>query len=181
MVERSFICQAVVLKRTSIGETDRVVTLLSQEYGKFAAVAKGVRKLSSTKRALIEPGNIIKAYCVKTKSWPLLTQASLVDDTAHARESLSQIKQLHQLLEILDQLFVELELDRELFNLILTTRSLILDQRSSISFIRQHLEQIIASLGYQSATQAGFENLTDYITSLTNRKIHSFEYLTPKA
>lgn len=177
---RSFTCQAIVLKRTSFGETDRILTLLSQEYGKLSVVAKGVRKLSSSRSAIIEPGNLIKAYCISTKSLPLLTQTSLISDTAGARESLIQMKQLHQLLEIVDRLFVEIELDLETFQLILQTRDLILENNAPLRRIRENLEILISSLGFQTSTEAGFENLSDYVSSLSDKKVHSYDFLTPK-
>lgn len=180
MKTRSFTCQAIVLKRSSVGETDRILTILSQEYGKLAVVAKGVRKLSSSRSAMVEPGNIIKAYCINTKSLPLLTQTSLIADTATARESLAQLKQLHQLLEILDRLFVEIELDIELFDLILRTREMIVSGRGSVTKIREQLEILITSLGFQTSAEAGFDNLSDYISSLSDKRVHSYEFLTPK-
>lgn len=161
MKTRSFTCQAMVLKRSSVGETDRILTLLSQEYGKISVVAKGVRKLSSSRSAMVEPGNIIKAYCINTKSLPLLTQTSLVSDTAGARESLIQMKQLHQLLEIVDRLFVEIELDLETYNLILDTRNLILQSNAPLRRVRENLEMLISSLGFQTSAEAGFDNLSD--------------------
>ena len=65
---KNFNVNGIILKRNKVGETDRVVTLLTQDYGKLVAVAKGVRKLTSSKRAALEPGNLVRAYFVKTKS-----------------------------------------------------------------------------------------------------------------
>lgn len=181
MKSRTFNCQAVVLKRSSVGETDRVVTLLSQEFGKFAVIAKGVRKLSSSKRAYLEPGNHINAYCVATSSMPLLTQASLISDTAEVRTSLSKMRHLHQLLEIFDQLFVENELEPELFSLILNTRESVLAANPVVSKIRSQLEQLILILGFQDPQDTKFLSISEYISSLTDRKMHSFEFLTVKS
>lgn len=180
MKARSFSCQAVVLKRTSVGETDRVVTLLSQEFGKIAVVAKGVRKLTSSKRAFLEPGNHINAYCIVTNSMPLLTQATLISDTDEVRSSLLKMRQLNQLLEIFDQLFVENELEPELFDLILDTRGSVLQSIPVVAKIRTQLEQLIMLLGFQDPQDTQFLNINEYINSLTDRKMHSFEFLTVK-
>lgn len=180
MKTRSFSCQAVVLKRTSVGETDRVVTLLSQEFGKIAVVAKGVRKLTSSKRAYLEPGNHINAYCIATSSMPLLTQATLISDTNEVRSSLLKMRQLNQLLEIFDQLFVENELEPELFDLILETRESVLQSTPVVAKIRSQLEQLIMQLGFQDPQDTQFLNINEYINSLTDRKMHSFEFLTVK-
>ena len=181
MKVRNFNCQAVVLKRVSVGETDRVVTLLTQEFGKIAVVAKGVRKLSSSKGAYLEPGNHINAYCIATKSMPLLTQANLISDTADVRTSLLKMRQLNQLLEIFDQLFVETELETELFELILQTRENVLQAVPSVKKIRGQLEQLIQILGFQEPQDTKFLNISEYISALTDKKMHSFEFLTVKS
>jgi DNA repair protein RecO (recombination protein O) len=85
----SFTTTAIVLKRVSVGETDRIVNLLTQDFGKISVVAKGVRKMSSSKRASLEPGNIIRAFCIQTKSLPILTQATLIDDCSEMKKDLS--------------------------------------------------------------------------------------------
>ena len=39
--------RALVLKNRPLGESDRLITLLSWDFGKFTAVAKGARKIKS--------------------------------------------------------------------------------------------------------------------------------------
>ena len=103
---RSSITQAIVLKRINSGETDRLVTLLCQDSGKTLCVAKGVRKLKSSNRANLEPGNLVKVFLVETKGLPLLTQSQLLRDAAPVRRSLTGIRQLTEVLEIFVLLFV---------------------------------------------------------------------------
>lgn len=47
--------KAIVLSRTNYGEADRIVTLISQDFGKIQVIAKGVRKQKSKMAAGIEP------------------------------------------------------------------------------------------------------------------------------
>ena len=47
--------QGVVLRTIKLGETDRIVTILTQGHGKVRAVAKGVRKPGSRFGARLEP------------------------------------------------------------------------------------------------------------------------------
>ena len=49
MRDRLYRVQAIILKRTDVGEADRLLTLYSPDRGKLRAVAKGVRKLHSRK------------------------------------------------------------------------------------------------------------------------------------
>ena len=49
MKTRTFSTKGIVLKRVNVGETERSINLLTQEYGKMTCVAKGVRKIKSSK------------------------------------------------------------------------------------------------------------------------------------
>ena len=174
---RNFSAEGIVLKRNKVGETDRVISLLTQEYGKLVAVAKGVRKLSSSKRAFLEPGNLVKAYFIKTKSLPLLTQAKLINDCSQIRNDLVEIRKLVQFLEILEKLLVEDEMEKNLFFNILKLRQKIVDQKITNGQIKRELENLIEKLGYPHPRNTEFKSVLDYVSSLTNRPMRSFEYL----
>lgn len=177
---KNFNSSGVVLKRSSVGETDRVVTLLTQEYGRLVSVAKGVRKLSSSKRAFLEPGNYVQAYFVKTKSLPLLIQAKLIEDCQHIRHNLTEIRKLTQFLEILEKLFVEEEIKVKFFDDILTLRKKITHQQLNNLQIKQALGNLVAQLGYQHPQKTEYDSILDYVSALTNKPMRSFEYLAIK-
>lgn len=174
---KNFNIRGIILKRNKVGETDRVITILTQEYGKLVAVAKGVRKLTSSKRAFLEPGNLVKAYFVKTKSLPLLTQAKLISDCSQARNNLIEIRKLTQFLEILDKLFVEEEIDKELFKKILILRTNIAEQKIKNGQIKRELENLIEKLGYRNPRETQYNSVLDYVATLSDRPMRSFEYL----
>ena len=52
--ERSYRTPAIILKRFDLGEADRLLTILTPQYGKLEAVAKGARKLTSHKTGHVE-------------------------------------------------------------------------------------------------------------------------------
>jgi DNA repair protein RecO (recombination protein O) len=52
---RTYRTQAIVLGHFEYGEADRILKLYSLEKGKFSAIAKGVRKISSHKAGHLEP------------------------------------------------------------------------------------------------------------------------------
>lgn len=178
---KTFSTTGIVLKRSKVGETDNIVTLLTPDRGKIVTVAKGVRKMTSSKRAALETGNYVKAYCVVTKSLPLLTQATLIDDCSTIRNKLPKIRQLTQLLEILEKLFVEEKLEKGLFASILTIRAEILKEKSSHRTIKSQLEDLIANLGYQHPQETKHASVLDYVSALANKPMRSFEYLVVKS
>ncbi len=179
--QRSFSTLSIVVKRKNVGETDRIVTLLTESQGKLVCVAKGARKMNSSKRALLEPGCLIKAFLIKTKSMPLLTQAELINDFTQAKQSLPQIRKLTQVLEIVDRLFTEGEEDSQLFSQVVEILTDLNRTRHSSSLIKEKLNSIITALGYQSLQDSQYSNYLDYVASLSERPMRSFEYLTIKA
>lgn len=177
MTEKSFSTTALVLKRQAIGETDRLVTLLTDKRGKITCLAKGVRKIKSSQRAYLEPGNLIKAFLIHTKSLPLLTQSTLIDDLAKLRSNLVKIRQITQLLEIIDRLFVEEEIDLELFKKILHIRGDLMQAHCSKKQIKKNIAQLLIQLGYQDPAATKHQSILDYVAELSDRKMYSFDFL----
>lgn len=180
MSNRSLNLQALVLKRVNVGETDRVVTLLSKEKGKFVAVAKGVRKLKSSKRAYMEPGNIIKAQLIITKSLPLLIQAKLIHDSAPAKQNLATIRKLIQILEVFDKLLVEQEIEPRIYNLILDIRQTVIARGNSHQLIQNKLSQLISLLGFPAPQITQGQSVLDYVQNLAEKPMRSFQFLQVK-
>lgn len=177
MSPRTFSCTGIVLKRINTGETDRIVTLLTKEQGKMVAVAKGVRSLSSTKRASLEPGNIVKAFFVRTKSLPLLTQTKIVSDCIELPQTLQRLRQLSEILEILEKLFVEEELDDQTYKKVLHIRNLVVAKERYSKAIRQALVELIVELGFQNPDDTTHASISEYVSSLSEKPMRSYKFL----
>jgi DNA repair protein RecO (recombination protein O) len=175
---KSFSTQALVLSHRKVGETDRLTTLLTQTQGKITVIAKGVRKMSSSKKAALEPGNIITAFCITTKSMPILTQTKLDHDCLPIRSSLQKMRQLSQLLEIVDRLFVNEELDPELFQQVIATRHAIVATTPTKNTVLQQLDELLIALGYQPLAETKHQSILDYVAEITDRPMKSWAYLT---
>jgi DNA repair protein RecO len=180
MPERSRVTEALVIKRKSTGEADSVVTLLSPDLGKVAVIAKGVRKLASSRRGILESGNIIKCQLITTQSMPLLTQATLTSDCYPIIHSLPKLRQLTQVLEIVDKLFVEEQMDDDIFREIITIRNEIVDEGPTSGRVIKRLENVIEALGFQSPADAGYANLSEYVSHLSDKPLRTWEYLKVK-
>jgi len=176
-MQRSVTTEALVLKRTNTGETDRVITLLTRDEGKITSIAKGVRQLKSSKRAFVEPGNHIKCSLVLGYSLPILTQATLVTDVGRIRDNLIHIRQLLQLLEMVDSLFVAEENQGELFDQIMVMHSRIISGHATADWTRSHLERLIIDLGYQPFSETKYQTIGEYVSFLADKPLKSWEYL----
>lgn len=177
---RSLATEAIVLKRVNSGETDRILTLYTRELGKIACVAKGVRSLTSSRSGILEPGNHIKCLLISTRSMRLLTQATLITDCHAARQDLPRIRQLVQLLEIVDALFVEDTLESEFFDDVLELRSGIINRTKSTAEVRELLESIITNLGYQHPGETSYTSILEYVSFIADKPMRSWDFLKIK-
>ncbi len=180
-MSHSFKTQAMVLKRVSVGEADRIVTLLCPERGKIVCVAKGVRKLKSSNRANLEPGNIVEALLIETKSLPILTQSKLAADATNVRQSLTGISQLSQILEIFDRLFVEDFIDEAAGELAFAIHQELVSENKRNGRIKQLLTELVQTLGYQALDETTHQSILDYVAEISEQKMKSFDFLQVRA
>ncbi len=186
-MSRSFSSQAIVLKRRAMGETDRLLTLLTQDQGKLVVVAKGARRLNSSNRANLEPGNLIQAFCIKTKGLALLTQSRLLFDTSQVYQNLPQelalkkISHIQQVLEIFDRLFVENFIDEGSFELAKKIEKLVLSEHNQAAKIKKLLNQLLQLLGYQDIKDTKHLSIQNYVAEISEKKMKSFDFLNTQS
>lgn len=178
LAHRTAPAEGIVLKRSNTGEADRIVTLLTREYGKIAGVAKGVRKLTSSKKSYLEPGNHIKVLLVKTGSLPIISQTTLVNQALGAATSLRSIRSLVQWLEIMDTVFVEEEIEEELYELVLATRSQCLQPHVRVAAIQQQLGLLLQRLGFADEAGQAQYSITQFVNMIADRPLKGFDYLS---
>jgi len=175
---KNFTVSGLVIRRRNVGESDRYVTLLTQKLGKITCLAKGVRQLKSSKRALLEPGNLIKVFLVKRKAGaPLLTEAKLESNISQLDNLLVQYRKLSEFLEIIDNLFVETEIEQEIYDKLLSTRLIIINNQPYGAQIKQNFREIIMALGFEDPNNTKHLSIASYVSALAEKRLKSFEYL----
>ena len=78
--------QGVVLRTYKLGETDRIVCILTQGRGKVRAVAKGVRRPGSRFGGRLEPFSHVDLQLYTGRSLDIVTQAELITSFAAVRD-----------------------------------------------------------------------------------------------
>lgn len=175
---RSYSVTGLVLKRSNSGEADRIITMLTETDGKLVGVAKNVRSLKSSQRAALEPGNLVQVYCIKTAGLPIYTQTKLLSSALGSKPSLTMIRKLVQLLEILDKLCVEGNTDDETYTHAIAIRNAITRGQETNQQITARLGVLIELFGYPHPKETQFTSIIDYVQDLTDKKMHSFDYLS---
>ena len=75
MKQRSYSSDGIILSRKNYGEADRILIVLSKNFGKLSLLAKGIRKIKSKKRGHLEIFSKIKFSAVKGHGFDLMTEA----------------------------------------------------------------------------------------------------------
>jgi len=113
---RIYSVHAIVLKRRNIGESDRVLTLFTKEYGKITVLAKGVRKIVSRRAPHIEIFTQATIMLHRAKTWDILTDAQTLSGYATLRKDLTKVSAAYFLCEIIDQLLPEHQEHRDIYD-----------------------------------------------------------------
>lgn len=112
--------QGIVLRTWRLGESDRIVNLLTERHGKVRAVVKGVRKTKSRFGARLEPMVHCSLLFYEGRGdLDIVTQAEVVEFFRPVREDLGRLAKAASLLEATDQLCQERHANPRLFVMLL--------------------------------------------------------------
>jgi DNA repair protein RecO (recombination protein O) len=114
---RTYKVEAIVLRRISLGETDRVVTLFTREKGKLNAVAKGARGPRSKLAGATEPFTYFEGLLAQGQNLDVLTQAMVQQPFSEIRKDLERVGYASHFLEIVDAGLEERQRMPELWDL----------------------------------------------------------------
>lgn len=149
MRERQYRITGVVLKRTDVGEADRLLTLLTLQRGKLRAVAKGARKPSARKTGHVELFNCVELQVAVTRDIHIITQAQTLEPFLRLRDDLDRLSFAYYFAEIADR-FVQEEIEHsEMYELMLDALHW-LEITQHLSRTARYFEmQMLDALGYR--------------------------------
>jgi DNA repair protein RecO (recombination protein O) len=110
--------EAVVLRTYRLGESDRIIVLMTVGRGKVRAVAKGVRKTGSRFGGRLEPASHVNLLLYEGRELDVINQAEAVEQFKGIRDDLNTVRDAFALLEAVDQVAQEGEADRRLFTML---------------------------------------------------------------
>ena len=151
----SFTDYSLILKRRNLGETDRILTLLTKYHGKLSAVAKGIRRPTSKKGGNLDLLNLAEVKIAEGKNLAIITEAAVIKSFDKTKNSLAKTTQAYYICELINNLIPEGKNARQVFNLTLTTlnslNSLIPPAISSLNSLMKDFEiQLLKLSGFWS-------------------------------
>lgn len=142
--------EGIVLRTYRLGESDKILRLLTREHGKRSAVGKGVRKTTSRFGARLEPLTRAKLHLHRGRSMDVVRQAEIVTSFQELRDDLDLFVTASSMAELADTLAAEHQPDPGLYDLVLLGLQLLKDRPAAAPFTA-------AFFGFKVMSHAGFE------------------------
>jgi DNA repair protein RecO (recombination protein O) len=141
--------QGIVLRTWKLGETDRIVNLLTQGRGKVRAVAKGVRKPGSRFGARLEPFTHVDLQLYEGRNLDIVSQAESITSFAVVRGDWALSACGSVMVEAADRVAQEHERSNPLFLLLLDgLRALAREPAQPTTILDAYLLRLASVAGY---------------------------------
>lgn len=149
MREHLYRVTGIVLKRTDVGEADRLLTLLTAERGKLRAVAKGARKPSARKTGHVELFNSATFLMAVARDIDIVSQADTLEPFIRVRDDLDRLSYAYYFAELVDRFLEEGMEHREVYELMLNAMHWLETTRHLGRTARYFEMQLLDALGYR--------------------------------
>ena len=148
--------EAIVIKKTKLGEADRILTFYTPEFGKVQAVAKGVRRPKSKLSGHLELLTHSMVLLVKGRSLDTITGSQTIDSFLPLKSNLELCASALYATELVHQFGVDRQENRALFTLLLDLmRELSKDEdcQAADSLLRYFDIHLLHAVGYDPQLQ----------------------------
>jgi len=104
---RVYSATGLVLHRTLLGETDKILTIYTREHGKISAVAKGARKPGSRISGATELFTCTRFLIGKGRSLDVVSQCEIIESYPALRVDLEKLARATYICELLDRMTLD--------------------------------------------------------------------------
>jgi len=164
---RSSKVDGIILKRSNLGEADRVLTVFTRQRGKISLVAKGVRRIKSRRAPHLEPLNDAEIVIHER----IVTEAKSL---SRPELDLPSIGLALYAAEVVDKLLPDEQPHEEIYHML---RSLLVQSKLDESQIKNFTAQVLWVLGFFPHGQYPKVGLTAFVEQLAERRIRSKKLL----
>jgi DNA repair protein RecO (recombination protein O) len=144
-----FKTEAIVLKRSDLGEADRLLALFTPQLGRIRAVAKGARKITSRLGGHVELFTHVQLLIARGRNLDFVTQAQTIDPFISIRDDLTLLGHACYLAELVDQIAGEHIANEALYALLVTSLRHLPQARDRGLLLRHFEVQLLSLTGYR--------------------------------
>lgn len=173
--------KGIILRKTDLSESARLLTIFTEKFGKILVRAKGVARHESKLKSLIEPFNIYEFMLACSKNIDVLANSYPIKEFDYLRNNLSALALAFYFAELVDKLVAAPERDENIW-ILLTRGFWALDQkRDDLPKLKEAFEKkLLEFLGHPSfavGARRTEREKQNYLESLAGEQIKSERFL----
>lgn len=152
----TFNIRGIVFRAVDYGETSKILTVYTSEFGLISVMAKGVKTPKSKKQNLVAPFTEAVFELNKSRDFYYLKDGEIFFDNLHIRENLKQIYLTQVFFDIIENTLVAEDLDQDHY--LLLSKSMQYFKKStqddySLKVANMFLLKYISMIGYRPNLQ----------------------------
>jgi DNA repair protein RecO (recombination protein O) len=121
MTPRNYQTKAIVIKKTKLGEADRILTLCTSDRGKIQAVAKGVRRPKSKMAGHLELMTCSQVNLARGRNLDIITGAQTIESFLPLKTDLALASYGLYVIELVNQFTTDQAEDGTIYSLLFET------------------------------------------------------------
>jgi DNA repair protein RecO (recombination protein O) len=146
---RSYQIEAIVIKKTRLGEADRILTMYTPDRGKVQAVARGVRKPGSKMAGHLELLTCSKVWLARGRNLPTITASQTINGFMPLKSDLVLGSLALYATELVNQFTADQDKNLPLFDLLLGTLEQLCQTGNRELVLRYFELRLLEYVGYR--------------------------------
>ena len=171
---------AFILRRSNVGEADKILTIFSKNIGKLRVIAKGIRKISSRRGPHVDLFNEVTMMLHRGKSMDIVTEATTIKTYRTGLSSWIRMRAAYLVVEILDKLIPERVEYEDIYRKLHETLEAIetTPEESLDGILRSFCNDVLLMLGFLSVDKQllTLPSAIAYIERIAERKIKTAKF-----
>ena len=146
---RLYNVHGVILRRRDVGESDRIVTVYTNEQGKRSFSARGSRKTTSKIAGQIEPFSLVRLHVAQTRGLHIISQAEALNVFQDLKANERAIATAGLFVELIDSMTPDEQPNRDVSDLLVASLTLLNDGRDPSLILVAFQLGLLRHLGYK--------------------------------
>ena len=165
--------QGIIIKNSNLGETDRLITVYTNDFGKLVIKGKSIRKNQAKLKGHLELFLCSHLMIAPGHRFDIVTGAKTIKNFSNLRKNLHCLFVAYYFSELIDKLIIGPEKDEDIWQLLLSSFEQLDQKEIDIKLIVSNFENKFSQfLGYGQQ-----KDFIPFVESLTNNKIDSYQNL----
>lgn len=171
---------AFILKRSNVGEADKILTIFSKNIGKLRVIAKGIRKITSRRGPHVDLFNEVSMMLHRGKTMDIVTEVTTIKTYRTGLSSWVRMRAAYLVVEILDKLIPEQVEHRDIYIKVHETLEAIENspEEKLDAVLLSFCNDILMKLGFLSFEKqfSTLLSVISYIERIAERKIKTAKF-----